>query len=365
MDSRQPRNGPAVRHRLERRALRTGIGLRAFGAVVGVSAMLWLSPDGIGLPAAATVAIVVVNSLAMTATALWGLRRPGRVPTALTAHHVVGDALNMTLIAVTIDPTAQGGAWVLTLVAVGEAGALRGGRAAMATFSAVMVAVGASMATVDGLTSATAGRWAVVVFLAGGPAAVLAAQATLLRDALARSERARDLLHHTALHDELTGLLNRRGLRQSVEDVGAVAAVLFLDLDHFKQVNDSLGHDAGDEVLRRVGQRLRSGVRDQDVVARLAGDEFAVVLTSGGADPSLVAERLRHAICSPIPVRSDLTATVGVSIGIACSEDASPAALLELLDTADTAMYLDKSARRHLLAGPRPHLAATAPHEPG
>lgn len=366
MGSPASRGGPDVRGRLERTSLQAAIGLRAFGTVVGVAAVLWLSPDeGSGMPVTATVAIVMVNALAMMATAAWGLRRPGRVPAALAVHHIVGDAVNMALIAVTIDPSARTGAWALTLVAVGEAGALRGGRAATATLGGVMLAVGTSMAAVDGLTSATVGRWAVVVFFACGPGLVLATQATLLRSALARSEQARDLLHHAALHDQLTGLLNRRGLQEAVEDAGAVTAVLFLDLDHFKQVNDSLGHDAGDEVLRRVAQRLRHGVRDQDVVARLAGDEFAVVLTSGSVDPADVADRLRRSVRSPIPVRSDRTATVGVSIGIACSEDGSPDALMGLLDVADTAMYLEKSAREPLTTGPPPHLAGAAPHEAG
>lgn len=320
-----------------------------------------LSPEGGGgVPATATVAIVVANTLAMMGTAAWGLRRPGTLPKALIIHHIVGDALNMTLIAVTIDPSAQSGTWALTLVAVGEAGAVKGGRAAVATFAGVMVAVGASMAVVDGLTAATLGRWAVVVFLAGGPAGVLATQATLLKNALARSEQARDLLHHVALHDELTGLANRRGLREAVEGIGAVAAVLFLDLDHFKHVNDSLGHDAGDEVLRRVGQRLRHGVRDQDVVARLAGDEFAVVLASGGADPSEVAERLRHAIRSPISIRSGVTATVDVSIGIASNWETDPDPLLGLLDTADVAMYVEKAARRRQGTATEAPVAGTA-----
>ena len=94
-------------------------------------------------------------------------------------------------------------------------------------------------------------------------------------------------LAHLAGHDPLTGLPNRRLFHNRVEDAAAArapgdeVAMLYLDLDGFKAVNDTLGHDAGDTLLREVADRLRASVRDGDVVARLGGDEFAIVLRTG------------------------------------------------------------------------------------
>ncbi len=150
--------------------------------------------------------------------------------------------------------------------------------------------------------------------------------------------------------DELTGLANRRALLQRAQQVVAAAtadqpsAFLLLDLDGFKEVNDSLGHSAGDELLRLVGPRLRSSLRRDDVLARLGGDEFAVLLPDTSVQTAQVlAERLRALLLEPFTV-TGVRLHVGVSIGV--STTPAPAATVqELLHCADVAMYSAKSAR--------------------
>ncbi len=150
--------------------------------------------------------------------------------------------------------------------------------------------------------------------------------------------------------DELTGLPNRRALLQRAQQVTASstpdrpAAFLLLDLDGFKEVNDSLGHSAGDELLRLVGPRLSGCLRRDDVLARLGGDEFAVLLPETGVqEAQALAERLRALLLEPFTV-TGVRLHVGVSIGVATTPQ--PARTVqELLHCADVAMYSAKSAR--------------------
>lgn len=168
-------------------------------------------------------------------------------------------------------------------------------------------------------------------------------QRRLARDAAAQRALART--------DVLTGLPNRAALLGAMSDVlrdpRSSAALLYLDLDRFKPVNDTWGHEAGDEVLRQVADRLRAAVRDDDVPARLGGDEFAVFLTNG-ADAQGVAERILAAFAPGFDI-GDRVVDVGVSIGVADAELAGrdPRALLR---TADDAMYEAKQAGRGRVA---------------
>ena len=153
-------------------------------------------------------------------------------------------------------------------------------------------------------------------------------------------------LAHAAAHDMITGLPNRRVLErwlaEARPDDGTVAA-LFIDLDGFKAVNDHLGHEVGDEVLREVARRLLAGARDDDVVVRYGGDEFVVLCRVGDADDAtVVAERLRAAISAPIDWLSDghgVTASIGIAV-------ASDGRIDErsLLRAADAAMYAAKTS---------------------
>jgi len=157
---------------------------------------------------------------------------------------------------------------------------------------------------------------------------------------------------HQALHDELTGLPNRAHLHARTRAALAEAArtggrvgFLLLDLDHFKAINDTLGHAAGDRTLRIVAHRLAHSVRPGDMVARLGGDEFAVLLPAAppASTAREVAARLRTALAAAIQL-DGMTFHVEASVGIACyPEDARGVDLL--LQCADVAMYLAKERR--------------------
>jgi diguanylate cyclase (GGDEF)-like protein len=163
---------------------------------------------------------------------------------------------------------------------------------------------------------------------------------------------ARRALHHEATHDSLVGLANRGEFHrraQTLEIMGKQPyAMLFIDLDHFKEVNDTAGHAAGDELLRRVGAVLRETIRKGDLAARLGGDEFAILMKDCGADDArhvaeAVLERLNgFAFREDSGRRNRVTA----SIGIACSADlcASP---VKLLEAADQACYAAKRGGRN------------------
>jgi diguanylate cyclase (GGDEF)-like protein/PAS domain S-box-containing protein len=155
-----------------------------------------------------------------------------------------------------------------------------------------------------------------------------------------------DMLRRQAEEDTLTGLANRAHLGRVLTDLGTRAgrcAVLFIDLDGFKLINDTRGHDVGDEVLLQVAGRLRGAVRPNDLVARFGGDEF-VVLCAGDGDEGrtarLVADRIAQSLAEPMLTRSGpafVTASIGIAGGTVCKDD--PHALLQ---RADTAMYQAK-----------------------
>ena len=174
--------------------------------------------------------------------------------------------------------------------------------------------------------------------------------------------RAEQRLSTLAHCDQLTGLANRTSFRGRLEHAiargsrrGETFAIMFLDLDRFKSVNDTLGHEAGDSLLQEVARRLRGTLRATDMVARLGGDEFAVVVDapSGENEARLAAERILVALEKPILV-GDEGLVVTSSIGIAVFPGAGRSAD-ELLKAADSAMYLAKERGRNnwQLAAPR------------
>jgi diguanylate cyclase (GGDEF)-like protein/PAS domain S-box-containing protein len=162
---------------------------------------------------------------------------------------------------------------------------------------------------------------------------------------------AEQALHRAAHHDALTGLANRALLAERIGEAIARAgagegfALLLLDLDRFKVINDALGHDLGDELLRETSRRLVTVARPGDTVARLGGDEFVVVLggVSDGEAAESVAQRIRRAVAAPVRLgRNDVEVTVSIGVALG-SPDATMSGLLR---DADTAMYQAKSLGR-------------------
>ena len=174
----------------------------------------------------------------------------------------------------------------------------------------------------------------------------------VVRDITARKQ-AQEREAFITLHDSLTQLPNRHFLMEQLSQVLSLArrrhgrvAVLFMNLDHFKTVNDSLGHHAGDQLLRNVAERLRNGVSDADVVARLGGDEFVVVLTDIQTpdDAAMVADKLLDSMQGVFTV-DHLPLTISPSIGISLFPDHGASADV-LLRCADAAMQHAKESGR-------------------
>lgn len=169
----------------------------------------------------------------------------------------------------------------------------------------------------------------------------------LLHDVTERA-LAQAALAHRAHHDELTGLPNRalldQRLREAVEGArrdDATFALLLIDLDGFKRVNDTLGHHTGDLLLRRLAERLRAALREVDTCARIGGDEFAVVVPGAGVDEATaVARRLLDAFAPPFGIEGRgvaVRASIGIAVAMGAGADAP-----ELLRGADAAMYAAK-----------------------
>jgi len=166
-------------------------------------------------------------------------------------------------------------------------------------------------------------------------------------DVTAEKRAEAELLHRT-LHDILTGLPNRRLLVERIDHAlseakrGRQCAVMLIDIDYFKSINDNMGHAAGDELLKLVADRLTACVRDTDTVARLGGDEFALLLIEGDQqiDADAIARRILDAIKVPIYIEGKLV-RVGMSIGIA-SPPLDGISTDEILKSADVALYKAK-----------------------
>jgi len=166
---------------------------------------------------------------------------------------------------------------------------------------------------------------------------------------------ARDAMRFEAMHDALTGLANRGALLKDLDAelerslrVQVSTSVLFVDLDHFKKVNDTYGHAAGDAVLREVAKRLGQGIRSYDKVGRLGGEEFLVLLPEcDGRLSTIVAERLRRMVCSTPVVVGGTQIACTVSIGAAGTDQMARANGPQLLEAADKALYRAKSSGRN------------------
>jgi two-component system cell cycle response regulator len=163
-----------------------------------------------------------------------------------------------------------------------------------------------------------------------------------------------------AVTDQLTGLFNRRFLMSQLTPLvlraakgGESVALIIADIDYFKRINDSFGHDVGDEVLKEFASRLATNFRPMDVVCRYGGEEFVIIMPNTRADyAALIAERLRrHVAGSPFPVRAgkeriDVTVSLGVSATALATDTAET-----LIKRADTALYRAKELGRNRVVG--------------
>jgi two-component system cell cycle response regulator len=182
-------------------------------------------------------------------------------------------------------------------------------------------------------------------------------------DTLQRVRSERDTLRRDVQIDALTGLLNRRALETGVAERCAARerfGVLFMDLDHFKSINDRFGHEVGDRVLIAVGHVLKSGLRPGDVVARYGGEEFVALIAGAGPESArLVAERLRMNVEEMEPIhRGPTSVTISVGAGVYDPQRAEEAPV-ELLRRADVALYDAKRGGRNRVVvatpvGPEP-----------
>jgi diguanylate cyclase (GGDEF)-like protein len=189
----------------------------------------------------------------------------------------------------------------------------------------------------------------------------LAAARELMRQDLDRANNANDLLSHIAMRDALTGLLNRRGFLQLAETVmhtarltGQTMSLIFADMDGLKLINDTLGHEEGDHAIRQAAQVLQQAFRQEDIVARIGGDEF-VALTRSGVQETLAMIETRVAHCF-----SQYNASSGKPYAVACSlgghlvHALAKESLDEVLSHADRVMYAEKRRRRAQRTAPPP-----------
>jgi diguanylate cyclase (GGDEF)-like protein len=174
-----------------------------------------------------------------------------------------------------------------------------------------------------------------------------------------RTREHHDLVEVMAFHDSLTGLPNRALLLERLQHStlaarrnGRNVAVCFVDLNGFKNVNDTLGHDAGDELLREIAMRLQDCVRANDTVARLGGDEFVLLLSDLNTpeESQMVLDRASEAVAREVILKDGRSAQVSASIGVAFFPSQARDAA-ELLGLADAAMYEAKKAHAALATG--------------
>jgi diguanylate cyclase len=343
----------------------------AVGAVT--LAAMWPALDAFARGGGEAAAVVVTLSYPLLDTALLvaiaGVLVTGRGPRSaaiwlLAAGIVALTVVDIVFLQLTVTRSLSFGAWVPPLSALSLAASALFAVAAWApdrpppaepdtsaVLPRLLAPVTASLVCLGLLVVATAAAVPTVAvgFATGGLVAAIARTAVTFRLVRSAAEHRR-----AARTDDLTGAANRRACNETLEQAlrgrshdGELALVM-LDLDDFREVNDTYGHHHGDELLQLVSGRLADAVRDGDLLARIGGDEFAVIMDGVGLEPALeVADRLRASLRRPFTVGAQQL-SVEASIGIAvCPQDAADAS--ELLRLADLAMYDAKTTG----SGPR------------
>jgi diguanylate cyclase len=335
-----------------------GFGLAAAIVAIAYPPLIARSPQtsfAVGLNLGYSIAGLILMAVLLAGLGAVAWRGDGEILWLLASLMViaVGDILNLLSIAGRSDHdvAVSNSFWLLggTFAAMAPWSRHRPGSpkaAAKSRIGRLTVPSVVALAAIALLVVASQWRMPLVAVLL----AALALGGSRLRAAVAFREL-RELagVRTEARTDELTELGNRRSFVESLDTALASAsderpvAVVLIDLDDFKEVNDTLGHHFGDELLMGVGRILRENVRSQDVVARLGGDEFALVMPDVDAHAAFLAgESLRHALCAPLAVGSMsvvVDASVGISVAPVHAVDAST-----LLRFADIAMY---AAKRH------------------
>jgi diguanylate cyclase (GGDEF)-like protein len=161
-------------------------------------------------------------------------------------------------------------------------------------------------------------------------------------------------LLHLAQIDALSGIYNRRAFTEAATEQlrrarlsGLPMAMALIDVDHFKQINDTYGHDAGDQVIRQVAELLRAAVRSSDLVGRLGGDEFAILVQLPAEEAAQALERTRQKIqATPVSSGDGREVQVDLSVGLATSHGRAGYDLPELMGAADAALYVAKDRGR-------------------
>jgi diguanylate cyclase (GGDEF)-like protein len=248
------------------------------------------------------------------------------------------------------EPSAVATPACLAILGLGAIARDRRDSLAMAAIAVIIAITGAEpwqvgpLAVTDSLSHLT---------LASGGAFAIAALFEQLRHV---DTETRQRLWSESRLDPLTGVGNRRYFDEVAQNEGQIAksmgltyTVLMMDIDHFKKVNDSHGHDGGDLVLREVAARLRTQARGGDIIARFGGEEFAALFPNTKEKTALAgAERFRRAICSrPIVLSTGISVNVSISIGIASADEADNFNVKAALDRADAALYRAKGQGRN------------------
>lgn len=222
------------------------------------------------------------------------------------------------------------------------------------------------------LTLGREGADAVILVVAGATAVLsllvlirLAGMVRLLARDIERRKVLEEQLSFQAFHDPLTGLANRRRFMDAVGAslvTGRGTAALFLDLDDFKNINDEMGHDAGDALLSAIGHRLVASIRPADLACRLGGDEFAVLLPDieHVEDARIVADRLLEAVGAPLEIEG-VSVRISASVGVAICQAGQSMVVDDLLRRSDVAMYHAKARGKHQSASYVPELDRAAP----